>query len=399
MKNRIYNLLFIIVVILSISIVLLYIHKKEPTEYENDLTIVEKIGEKEIDVTYIKGNMIDTTLTFGNTYEKIIKITNNNSTDLVVAINLEDLNKLNEYIKYNIYYQTNETDEYDLLKEDANLDNKLVYNLIIKSQTNMNIKIVIRSLYEEDSVNIKGRFKVTNNLSSKDIFISKANEIHANVLNDIQSLNGITEPGIYLKKIETSSLNGYVLIDARDISELKYVYTLQDGFYILNNYKYKNKFKKSSLQEKTSENQIDENQVCNSYSKKECRDFNTLSYNNSGGKELFKEKIDKVVFDLENKTYEEKVYIIDANTLNIENIRGYVLINNKETKKEIYLYLTNDLFMISGYNLTKLGKIDIDSSTIRAYNESAFNLSSKDMKTVCNFTGFDECYDLNNQLV
>ena len=55
--------------------------------------------------------------------------------------------------------------------------------------------------------------------------------------------------------------------------------------------------------------------------------------------------------------------------------------------------------MISGYNLTKLGNFDENSTTIRAYNESAFNLSSKDMRTVCSCSGFNQCFNLQNELV
>ena len=99
---------------------------------------------------------------------------------------------------------------------------------------------------------------------------------------------------------------------------------------------------------------------------------------------------------------------MDNGIITLENEQGFVnydlskiynLVNNTDGNKEIYLYLTNDLFMISGYNLTKLGNFDENSTTIRAYNESAFNLSSKDMPTVCSFSGFNQCFNLQNELV
>jgi hypothetical protein len=47
--------------------------------------------------------------------------------------------------------------------------------------------------------------------------------------------------------------------------------------------------------------------------------------------------------------------------------------------------------MISGYNITKYGNFSYDSTTIRAYVESAFNLSSENASKVCSFSGFSEC--------
>lgn len=55
--------------------------------------------------------------------------------------------------------------------------------------------------------------------------------------------------------------------------------------------------------------------------------------------------------------------------------------------------------MVSGYNMTKYGMFSSNSTTVRAYNESAFNLSASSPSVVCSFTGFDECYNMNNEKV
>ena len=157
--------------------------------------------------------------------------------------------------------------------------------------------------------------------------------------------------------------------------------------------------KKEVKENDLSINNMNENDICKLYSKKSCNDFSSLNYSSVGKKDFYQETM-HIIEEVKNRTYDKNVYIVDViNDLNRQNIRGYVLVNNIDGNKEMYLYLTNDLFMISGYNLTKLGNFDENSTTIRAYNESAFNLSSKDMRTVCLFSGFNQCFNLQNELV
>lgn len=401
MKNRIYNLIFIIIIMLSLSVLLLFIQNKKSHNETEDVAKTVSINDLKLNVIYEKGNVINTNISYGNTFEKYISIENNNSDDLTISINIENLNVNNELIKYSLYYQTDETENYKELVKETSLTDKLIYNLIAYKETKMNIKIVFKSFYEQDISLLKGELKVSNNLSSKDIFISKLEQIHSSLLDKINSLNGINESGIYYEKIETDGILGFIIIDAKNISEVKYIYTLYNDKYMIVNYKYKNGFKKGYIKNNDdSLKNMTEDNVCKMYSKKDCIDFNTLNYKDNGGKDNFNNKIKEVIDAINKLNYDKKVYVIDiSNDLNISDARGYVLVNNLETTKEIYLYLTNELFMISGYNYTKLGKIDVLSSTIRAYNESAFNLSSKDKKTVCAFSGFSDCFNLQNELI
>lgn len=401
MKNRIYNLIFIIIIMLSLSVLLLFIQNKKSHNETEDVAKTVSINDLKLNVIYVKGNVINTNISYGNTFEKYISIENNNSDDLTISINIENLNVNNELIKYSMYYQTDETENYKELVKETSLTDKLIYNLIAYKETKMNIKIVFKSFYEQDISLLKGELKVSNNLSSKDIFISKLEQIHSSLLDKINSLNGINESGIYYEKIETDGILGFIIIDAKNISEVKYIYTLYNDKYMIVNYKYKNGFKKGYIKNNDDFlKKMTEDNVCKMYSKKDCVDFSTLNYKDNGGKDNFNNKIKEVIDAINKLNYDKKVYVIDiSNDLGISDARGYVLVNNLETTKEIYLYLTNELFMISGYNYTKLGKIDVSSSTIRAYNESAFNLSSKDKKTVCAFSGFSDCFNLQNELI
>ena len=78
---------------------------------------------------------------------------------------------------------------------------------------------------------------------------------------------------------------------------------------------------------------------------------------------------------------------------------GYILIDNKEGKCEYYLYLTDYYFMVSGYNLTKLGPVLTSNTTIKTYVVDSYNLSSESMGRVCTFSGFSECKEKNGNLI
>ena len=394
MKNKLPFIIIIIVFILGISISFLFKRKDSKGDYENDYISKILVDNVDIGVTYKAGNLFNTDITYGNVYEKYIDIKNETDKDVTLSININDLNVSNELVKYSIYYKISE-DNYQLLKDESILTDKLIYNLIAYKKTNMSIKIVIKS-YLEDKINLAGEFKVQDNLSSKDIFISGLNDVQSKLIEKIKSINGINTSGIYYYEVNQNEFSGYIIVDAQDISEIKYVYTVYNDMYMYVNYKYVNEFKKSKIIKKdetiSTKTVID---ICRLYTKKGCSNLNDLSYDKDGGKENFHSKVNDVINSLNNITLQENVYILDVvNDLKKSDIRGYVLINNVKQKREIFLYLTNNIFMISGYNLTKLGEIKLTSSTIRAYNESAFNLASKDMSTVCSFSGFSNCVTL-----
>lgn len=399
MKKKLPFITILIVFILVISVSYYFNGKHTLGNYEEDYVSKILVDNQDIQVIYKNGNLFNTNLTYGNVFEKVIDIKNESLKDVTLSINIRDLKDKVESVKYLIYYKIDD-EEYKILKEESTIDDKLIYNLISYKNTDMSIKIVIKS-YFEGNKNLSGEFKVDENISSKEIFISNMNEIHSKLLDKINSLNGINQSGIYFYTIEDDSIKGQVIIDAQDISEVKYIYTAYNDLYMYVNYKYDKEFKKSKIQKNDfSLNNITPTSACSSYSKKACVSFSSLQYDETGGKENFYNKVNEVIKRLDSINISENVYIINVvDDLNIKDIRGYVLINNKENKREIYLYLTNNIFMISGYNLTSLGSIDINSSTIRAYKESAFNLSSKDMHTVCSFSGFNECLTLQNNPV
>ena len=399
MKNKLFVLILTIIIVLLISIPLLFIKSKSLKKYTEDVEKTIVINNKDINVLYKDGNMIDTVLTYGNTLEKIIELENENDEDEVVSIILKNLKVNNDMSTYKIYYSI-DGGNFKVLKDEQKLTDKLVYNLVIYKNSKMTLKIIFKGLTEENDTHIAGELNVDNNLSKKDIFLNKLVDVHNKITEKIKSLNGINESGIYYLNISEEDINGYALIDAQNISEIKYIYSLYNENYMILNNKYKGSFSKKDIKENDSSiNNMSEADICRLYSKKSCNDFSLLNYSSVGKFDFYKETLN-VIEEVKNKTYDKNIYIVDVTKdLNNQNIRGYILVNNTNGNKEMYLYLTNDLFMISGYNLTKLGNFDENSSTIRAYNESAFNLSSKDMSTVCSFSGFNQCFNLQNELV
>ena len=145
------------------------------------------------------------------------------------------------------------------------------------------------------------------------------------------------------------------------------------------------------------------NNICSLSGKKKCSNFNDLSYNTAGGKKEFdadsKKVIELVKSDFKGSEKRAYIYNVSTDINNPTNIRGFILIDNTKEEKEYYIYLTNDMFMISGYNMTKYGEFSYDSTTIRAYTESAFNLSSENASKVCSFSGFTNCINKEGSTV
>ena len=115
-------------------------------------------------------------------------------------------------------------------------------------------------------------------------------------------------------------------------------------------------------------------------------------------KKLFYDNSIKVIntiinsFDKDGKVH---IYDISKDIDNETKLVGYIL----KDDDNMFVYIHNDLFMISGYNYTKLGTYDINSKTIVSYNEVAFNHSASDKQRVCSFSGYEECYDINNERI
>lgn len=401
-------LIIIIIVILLVSMSLLEEKEDNINDLVKDVETNVLIGKDKLKVTYLKGNMIDENISFGNITSKTIKIENENDKSISFAIHLTDAIISNEELTYNVAYSSLLDGVYESISKNdkVNSNNILIYNIAIEAHKTIFIKIEFKANFENENTNLKGILSVENNLSATELFSETVIEIQKNLENKINDLNGITVSGYYLINIndlkpKNSKYNGYCLIDATDYSDLKFYYTVYNEKYILTDYQLKdNKITKSNLKNKTDElvKAVNADTICRYHTKKECLSFNSLKVNNLGGKDVFTSNVEKTVDSFKksfNKT-EKKVYIADVNN---NGISGYILINNKKEEPEYYLYLANTLYMVSGYNMTKYGMFSSNSTTVRAYNESAFNLSASSPSVVCSFTGFDECYNMNNEKV
>lgn len=371
----------IIFILIMCSLFFSFFYKKEIKQIvqkKSKTTI--SINDIKLKVSYLEGKNIDSK----DNVQNIILINNNNNQDVIIAYKLND-------IKY-------KDSSYSLAISDDNktfttlVNNKLFsndgllgYDIVIPANSKKYLRLDVNGGY------IKGEIQITENINALDFFLNCVDDYHNNLLDRIDSLNGINESGFYIDEINNDLLTGYVFINANDISDIKYIYNVYNDIYYLNNININN-YKKNVI-EITDElrNNISFDNTCKSNTKKECVSFSNIQYLENGGRKNFNVLVSSVIDNVKKLNSEKEYVIYDVTTdMSDTNLRGYILVDN--IKKEYYLYLTNDLFMISGYNYTKLGKIDDDSVTIRAYNETAFNLSSKDPKTVCNFSGFEKCY-------
>ena len=405
MKNH-GGIILIVIIIASIligSIAFKYENKYAKSDDKQKQDIV-KIDNMDLNITYDSGYKFNEKLTYGNIYSKTIKIENKNKEPLTYALKVINLNTSNNLITFNLY-ASNDNIFYEELRSNANLNESeyIGYNLLVEASSKIYLKVDFKANKESDTTSLKGRFTVVENLTEKELFVEKIKN-NIKVLNKkIDDLNGITVSGIYLINVNEigNDLNGYILVDATDIAKIKYILFVNDSKLMVNNVNYQY-LKKTNIV--VFDNiTFDENIVCTQYSKETCNSFSSLNYNSYDGKEQFYNDSIKIIDEVKKEFNKEdkKVYVIDI-TNDIENttdIRGYILINNTLEESEYYLYLANNLFMISGYNWTKLGKYEKDSATIRAYTESSFNLSASSKVNVCSFSGFSECYDNQNQLI
>lgn len=407
------NKVFIVSSIIITIILIVFIRKLSyPSKYISTIHDIKEeliIEDNKLNIRYLKGNMIDESIDYGNVLTKVIEIKNKTNVDLSYAIKLNESEISNQHLSYRVYESDSQDDNsFNLVTKDSFLqaNSNLGYNFYIKSKSKKYLKIEFKSNYESEKTTFKGVLKVVSNLTDKDIFISNTNRLISELNKKINSLNGINVPGIYI--INASVLNvpdyyGYILIDAKDISDLKYYLTIYNDKLMVENLNY-NKIQKKYIVEKNNEKipTINEDYVCSNYSKKECLSFNNITYHENGGRKNFDIESKKIINTIQSnfKKSEKEVYVynVKEDIDSSSSIEGFILINNTLDKPEYYLYIHNYLFMVSGYNLTKLGEYKSDSNTIRAYNQTAFNLTSTKNK-VCTFSGFTNCLDKFDNLI
>lgn len=407
MKKLISLILFIIVaIVLYFSISFLYVKEDKKTDKVYDVTRVLKIDDKELDITYISGNMIDENISYGNILTKKIEICNDNDVELLYSLTIKEVEISNEQLTYSLKV-ANDDENYTYINKNESLvkDAHLGYNLLIEPKTKLYITVEFKANYEKNDTTLKGVLNIEDNLSEADLFITNTRHIVNEVEDKINTLNGITKSGYYILNMqelsnELNKYRGYIIIDAYNISEIKTVLFIYSDNYMLKNYIYSTKLDKNDLKTKDDEiTSLNKEEVCDLYTNRSCNLFSSLKYNTLDNRSDFYQETKRII-DLTKDKFNDKkiniVYDIKEDIDNKSKVRGYILINNKDVKEpEYYLYLTNDIYMISGYNLTKNGDYEESSSTIREYNETAFRLSAKDKKTVCSFSGVNNCVDIN----
>lgn len=401
----------IIVIVLIISFIFLKDQGTSKTSKILDVNKDVEIDGKYLKVTYSSGNMIDEDISYNNTIEKDIKISNYNGDIVSYALDLYDANISDEELVYSIEASNEKHGKYTTVVENKSVkgNQSLGYNLAIDPNSSIFLKVIFKSQHLGNSTKLKGILDIKSNLTEKDIFIREINNINDTLIAKIDELNGIGVSGDYIvnvnELIKESNISGYILIDAEDISNIEYYYFVYSDKYMLKNFNFVGTLSKNAILDIDSEfvSNLNINNICSLSGKKKCSNFNDLSYNTAGGKKEFdadsKKVIELVKSDFKGSEKRAYIYNVSTDINNPTNIRGFILIDNTKEEKEYYIYLTNDMFMISGYNMTKYGEFSYDSTTIRAYTESAFNLSSENASKVCSFSGFTNCINKEGSTV
>ncbi|MDE6141216.1 MAG: hypothetical protein K2G03_01295, partial [Bacilli bacterium] len=91
MKKKILFTLLIIVIIIILIISMLFLEEKENNinDLVKDVETNVLIGKDKLKINYLKGNMIDESISFGNVTSKTIKIENENDKSISFAIHLK----------------------------------------------------------------------------------------------------------------------------------------------------------------------------------------------------------------------------------------------------------------------------------------------------------------------
>lgn len=395
-----YSFIALLIIFIIVASFILFVEpNREILNKVTDVNDIVVIDNKELNVTYYQGNNLNLDITYGNIIDKIIDIYNNNDDEVIYSIKYVDSTLSNEDILYSVYVSYND-EEYIEAVHDSPLkvNTSLIYNLLIKGHTKNSIKISFKSNHEGNISNIQGKLLVSTNLSSLELFNNTIKKIDNSLDNKIDSLNGIYDKGYYTLNIDSLSfdndanVSGYILIDAKDISDIKYIYTIYNDKYMIKNTILDNINVLTVDQGYTTT--LNEESICYQYDTRiKCSNFNVIHKSSNDDKREFFNGTKEIIntFNKEFNKDDDKTYIYDITTdiTNKTNLVGYILKN----KDDMYLYIRSNLFMISGYNYNKLGDYDIKSKTIRSYNDSAWNLSANSKKQVCTFSGFNECYD------
>ena len=406
MKKRPMLLLVLIIIVLLIYVInpkeISVFTKKSST---SDITDTVSINSKKLKVTYYKGNLIDEKIQYGNTFDKVLRIENVSDAQVSYSINFSDSEINNEKLVYYMYYSEDNSSFKELQRERSiTRDYTLKYNLGLESGKVIYIKITFKALDDETDTILKGRLSIKENLTKKDIFINDVISVNNKINEHFDEINGVSTPGIFKVNVKSLgitdlSIDGYVVIDATFIANIDYYFYIYSDSYMLDEYKYEPSFNKSNIKDIDPgiTSTFTEDNVCSLYSRNGCSNFLDLGINTGNSKKSFKENVEKVI-DLVKDSFDTSrrsivVVNVESDISNPTDVRGFILIDNREGASEYYLYLTDNYFMISGYNITKLGAILTSNPTIKTFVIDSYNLSSESAQTVCSFTGLGECED------
>ena len=400
--------------IVLVIIVVIFIEKdkliKDKTEEDkiSDVTENVKIGSEELEVTYKEGNLFDEKLGYGNKLEKYFEVKNPSDESINFSINFDEAEISNQNLEYEIYF-SRDKEEYNKLDTKTNIlkeNQNLIYNLGIDGKSTLSFKLVLFAKYDLEATTIKGKLVVSSNLSERELFKTDIYNIQSLLEQKIDEINGINEKGYFIINVKSIPFEdiknyfGYIVIDANDYSNPKYIYTVYSPKYMLINTAFSTTINNNNLRayDKATVDTITADSTCKAHNVKECRAFSELKVTPNGGLKNFSQYANNIASlakeKVEKETLENKAYVYNIQTVlgyNENSMRGYVLVDNNNGKKEIYLYITNNIFMISGYNYSKYGDVKINTGTIRTYNELTYNLSSATEKTVCDFTKLNNC--------
>lgn len=332
-----------------------------------------------------------------NTIETKMVLKNNSNKELSYSLVLD---KSDSYDYSYIISVSNDDVKYIEVYKENKLRKYLGYNLIVEPNKIIYVKIEISS---NNKKVFDGKIKIDKNISYKDLFISNNEKAKSIIDSMIDNNKGFSIPGHYISSLNDlgiTDISGYILIDSSDLTNIKYNYfTYNDKLMFFNS----SSLSKLNIHENKGElNNIDFNGLCKLYTNNtSCIDLKNVSINELGTKKDFYNNVINIynkVKDKNKKNDKVVIYNVASDINNKTNVMGYILVDNTKEEPNYYLYLTNKLYMVTGYNITKNGEINIDGKTIRQYVESAFNISGLDYSTVCKFSGFSGCFDTSENI-
>ena len=384
--------------------------KKIPEPVKSQSIIEHRmINKKELTITYYEGNMIDEVVKYGNKITKIIKVENiKNKEPVAFSIKFREASISDDKVTYAISYSNN-NEIYEKLKIEKNAlteDQTLYFNLGVEPNSALFFKVELLANNTEAESTIKGMVTIETNLTDRELFMEDFKTIKEEVNKKIYSVNGIETKGYYTLNITSipmeglnSSYRGYILLDARDYALIKQIYNIYNDKVMLLNYSIDDELKGGLIKPLDQEiiSTLSEESICTSNTNKECLKFGTLKKSNKRTTKYFTDMTNDILKLAKEKInsmdLKQEAYVYDLNDIvnKYQNNRGYIVVDNTNKQKIIYIYITDDFYSVIGYNYTKYGEIKERSGTLRMYVELTYNMAAETKEKACSFVGLTKC--------